>query len=326
MINEFDWWTRALAGDNPEIYADAPQSGFYRMRLEKNGPWQPVMIRLQDGILRCRVGNDSGYDPLRAWTYCANNPVSKAAARHAFDTGQWEGDAPPPIGDNSASLSLVDQLRDYVAGTLAWLKGRKIEDKPSADQAANRRAEILRLKGLVEKEWDAKALPHDQALSDLKKVYDSPVKEAENVNTQLRTLATEFARAEERRQRAEADAKHQAELKAAAAARAAVEEQRAKQKADDPIAFHTTPEPELPPLPAAPAPVKIALGGQAGKVAGLKSYWEAEITDHKAALAHYANHPDVVALIQKLAKADSKTSKGTAAIPGVRCYEDRRVA
>lgn len=230
------------------------------------------------------------------------------------------------IGDNSRELSLVEQLSEYVQQTADWLKGRKIADKTTADQAANRRAEVLRLKGLVEKEWDAAALPHDKALSELKSLYDAPVKTAEAVNKALRDAATAFAKAEEDRLKAEQAAKYEAERRAVEAARKAAEAERAKIIRDDPIAALTSPEPELPMAPPPPEPVKLSLGGQAGKSAGLRSYWEAEITDHAAALAHYANHPDVIALIQKLAKADVKASKGTAKIPGVRGYEDRRVA
>lgn len=322
---EFDWWSQALTGQKVEINADAPQSGFYRLRRSKDGPWLPVMIRMHEGELRCRVGEDSAVNPHDIWTYCAGNPMSRERVAYAFKHGQWEGDD-PTIGDNSKSLSLVEQLNEYVSTSLAWLKGRRIEDKKTADQAANRRAEVLRLKGLVEKEWDAKALPHDTVLKTLKQSYSEPVKQADLANAELRKAATEFAKAEEKRLQDEANAKHEAERKAAAAAAKAVLEQRAKQVADDPVAALTSPEPELPMAPPPPAPVKVALGGQVGKVSGLRSYWEAEITDQTAALAHYANHPDVIALILKLAKADSKASKGTANIPGVRCFEDRRVA
>jgi uncharacterized protein YeeX (DUF496 family) len=325
MMQEFDWWSLALTGEKVEINADAPQSGFYKMRRVKDGPWLPVMIRMQDGVLRCRVGSNSDEDPHEVWTHCAKNPVTKAAVAYAFKHGNWEGDD-PTIGDNSKEVSLLEQLNEYVSASLAWLKGRKIEDKKTADQAANRRAEVLRLKGLVEKEWDAKALPHDTVLKALKQDYSEPVKQADLVNAELRKAATEFAKAEEKRLQDEANAKHEAERKAAAADAKAVLEQRAKQVADDPVAALTSPEPELPMAPPPPAPVKVALGGQVGKVSGLRSYWEAEVTDQTAALTHYANHPDVVALILKLAKADSKASKGTANIPGVRCFEDRRVA
>lgn len=323
--DEWDFWKQALAGEKPPVHADVVQSGFYKIRDGKNGPWLPVMIRMQDGNLRCRVGDNSDADPYKIWTYCAGNPITKDDAKHAFDKGVFPGDA-PTIGDNSGDRSLVEQLRDYVSGTLEWLKGRMIADKKTADQAANRRAEVLRLKGLVEKEWNAKALPHDTALSQLKVAYDAPVKDAEAVNKALREAATAFAKAEEKRLQDEQNAKYEAERRATEAARKAIEDQRAKELRDDPIAAMTSPEPELPMPPPPPAPVKVAMGGQVGRVSGLRSYWEAEITDHKAALAHYANHPDVVALILKLAKADVKASKGSATIPGVRGYEDKRVA
>lgn len=324
-MQEYDWWSLALTGEKVEIDADSPQSGFYKMRRFKDGPWLPVMIRMHDGVLRCRVADKSDEDPLAVWTYCAGNPVTKDAAAYAFKHGKWETDA-PTIGDNSRDVSILEQLNEYVSATLAWLKGRKIEDKKTADQAANRRAEVLRLKKLVEKEWETKAAPHDTVIKALKVEYDAPVKQAESANEMLRKAATEFARAEEKRLQDEANAKNEAERKVVAAAAKAIIEQRAKQIVDDPVAAMTSPEPELPMAPPPPAPVKVALGGQVGKVSGLRSYWEAEVTDQTAALAHYANHPDVVALVLKLAKADSKASKGTAKIPGVRCYEDRRVA
>ena len=296
------------------------------MRDGKDGPWLPVMIRFDDaGTLRCRVGDNSDVDPLKVWTYCAGRPISKDDAKYAFEKGEFPGDA-PTIGDNSGDRSLVEQLRDYVSSTLEWLKGRTISDKKTADQVANRRAEVLRLRKLVEKEWDGKAAPHDAALKALKIEYDAPIKEADAANVALRNAATAYATAEEKRLRDEQNAKHEAERKAAAEAARAIVIEREKQLRDDPISAMTSPEPELPMAPPPPAPVKVALGGQVGKVTGLRSYWEAEIEDHNAALAHYANHPDVVALILKLAKADVKASKGSAKIPGVRGYEDRRVA
>ena len=325
----WQWWRDALAGKNPPINPNAPQCGFYKKRAAKGGKWLPVMIRYDaDGVtLRCRVGDDSSRDPFEEWSWVAGNPVSKEDAKVAFETGSFPGEVEAAtIGDNSGNLSLVEQLREYVAGTLAWLKGRTIADKVTADQAANRRAEVLRLKALVEKEWDERALPHTTVIKSLKEEYEAPVKDAETANKALREAATAFARAEEKRLQDEQRAKYEAERRASEEARKVIEEQRAKQLRDDPIAALTSPEPELPMAPPPPAPVKVALGGQAGRVSGLRSYWEAEIIDHKAALAHYAEHPDVVALIAKLAKADVKASKGSAKIPGVRGYEDRRVA
>ena len=144
----------------------------------------------------------------------------------------------------------------------------------------------------------------------------------------LRDAATVFARAEEKRLEAERQAKWKEEQERVRKEREAAEAERAKKLAEDPIAALTEPEPEpeLPVEPPPPEPVKMQLGGQRGRVGGLKSYWEAEITDYPAALQHYANHPDVKALVQKLAKADVKNAKGVITIPGVRPYEDRRIA
>lgn len=329
--NIWKHWQDALAGREVAISPNEPQCGFYKMRKGRNGPWVPVMIRYDEsGILRCRVGNDSSADPHDVWTWCADRPISKHDAKTAFETGRFPGDG-PTIGDNSKAdtRSLVEQLRDYVHATLDWLKGRKIETKVEADQVANRRAEILRITKLCEAERDAKAAPHRKALDELKAEYKPALDEAEEANWLLRQAATDFARAEEARLERERREKWEREEAAKAKARAALEEQRRQKLESDPIAALTDPAPSMEGLEAADPPndpVKVSLGGQVGRVSGLRSYWEAEIVDYEKALAHYAQHPDVRALVVKLAKAEIKASKGTAVIPGVRGYQDRRVA
>lgn len=330
MNDAWQYWREALDALTcgkplPPIDEGNPQFGLYKMRDGKNGPWLPVMIRADDrGQLRCRVGNSSDADPYAVWTYCAGRPISKEDAKVAFDTGRFPGEV-ATIGDNSGDRSLVEQLAEYVSDSLRWLDGLRVENQNTADQAANRRSEILKMSRAVEKEFDTKAAPHNEVLTALKEEYKPTLKDADEANKALRQAMDAFAKAEQKRLDDEQRAKYEAERRAAEAARAEIEKQRAKQMQDDPIAALTSPEPELPMPPPPPEPVKVRLGGQVGKVSGLRSYWEAEITDHKAALQHYANHPDVVALIQKIAKADVKNAKGAITIPGVRPYEDRRV-
>ena len=59
---------------------------------------------------------------------------------------------------------------------------------------------------------------------------------------------------------------------------------------------------------------------------GLRTYWEAEITDRKAALYHYiARQPDAFeALIQQLADHDARTTR--APVPGVAFQERKKAA
>lgn len=40
-----DWWTRAVAGEEPPRHEGIPEAGWYRMRDTKGGPWVPVEIR-----------------------------------------------------------------------------------------------------------------------------------------------------------------------------------------------------------------------------------------------------------------------------------------
>lgn len=59
---------------------------------------------------------------------------------------------------------------------------------------------------------------------------------------------------------------------------------------------------------------------------GLRTHWEAEITDRKAALLHYlARSPErFEALIQQLADEDARGSRGT--VPGITFHEIKRAA
>ena len=59
---------------------------------------------------------------------------------------------------------------------------------------------------------------------------------------------------------------------------------------------------------------------------GLRTYWEAEITDRKAALLHYiARAPErFTALIQQMADEDARGVR--APVPGVVFHERKRAA
>lgn len=312
-MSEFDWWSLALTGEKMEINADAPKSGFYRMRREKDGPWLPVMIRMHKGELRCRVADNSLVNALDVWTYCASNPVSKDAAAFAFKHGRWETDA-PTIGDNSGDVSLAEQIKDYAAQALAWFKKNGIKDDKSKDMAANYRAELLKLSKEADAQRTAEKKPHDDAAKAVQAKWKPLIDTADSAAEELRNGLTAFMTAEKRRLEAEQRAKWEAEQKAIAAARAEAEAQRAKQMEDDPIAALTTPEPELPMAPPPPEPVKVQAGGQRGRKTGLREVTRYVVEDHAKALAFFANSEDVKDLIAKLAE---RACKAGVDVPGV---------
>lgn len=323
-VNEYDWWSLALTGQKIEVNADAPQSGFYKMKRHKDGDWLPVMIRQHDGELRCRVGNDSNVNPLDVWTHCAKYPVTKDAAAYAFKHGKWETDAPAAIGNNSGDLSLADQITEYAAQALNWLsKIGGIKDKKQSDMAANYRAELIRLSKEADAAREAEKRPHDEAAKAVQAKWKPHIDTAKSAADEIRDELTKWMRAEEARLEAERRAKWEAEQKAAAEARKAIEEQRAKQLADDPIAALTSPEPELPMPPAAPEPVKVQAGGQRGRKTGLREVTVYTVTDHTACLAFFAEHEEVRATVQKLAERVAKTG---VAVPGLKITKDKVAA
>jgi hypothetical protein len=311
MMDEFQFWRDAVAGKPVVINEGAPQSGYYKTRTRKDGPWAPVAIWTVNGKQVCRVGNEQR-DPASVWVFCAGHPVSKDAAKHAFETGTWPGDA-PEIGHNSGDLSLAEQITEYASMALAWLKKTGIKDKVTADTAANYRAKLNELKKEADNARTTEKAPHMAAAKAVDDKWRVPIAEATAAAEDIRAALTQFMVAEEKRLRAEQDAQRKAEEERIA-------RERAEKMASDPIAAMTDPEPEL---PVAPEPVKVQAGGQRGRRTGLKTVTVYEITDYEAALSHVKNHPDVVAAVEKVAKAQAKTG---AVVPGVAAKQEKVAA
>jgi len=323
MSDIWQFWRAALAGGNPEINANEPQCGFYKKRDGKGGKWLPVMIRFDnEGILRCRVGDDSAVDPHEVWTWVAGNPVSKEDAKHAFETGSFPGEV-ATIGDNSGGLSLAEQIKDYAQQALTWFRKNGIKDKTASDLAANYRAELLRLAKTADGERETEKRPHLEASRAVDAKFKPLIDEANAAANELRDGLTKWMREEEARLEAERRAKWEAEKAAAEKARQEVEAQRAKQMRDDPIAALTSPEPELPDIPPPPEPVKVQAGGQRGRKTGFREVTKYVVTDYAAALAHVKDHPDVRASVEKVCAAQAKAG---ASVPGVTAQTEKVAA
>jgi hypothetical protein len=320
QIDEFQFWRDAVAGKAVTITADHPQPGYYKMRDGRGGKFLPVAIWRHNGELVCRVAGERR-DPLAVWTYCAGNPVKKDDAKHAFDTGTWPGDV-PEIGHNSGDLSLAEQITEYASMALAWLKKTGIKDKVTADTAANYRAKLNELKKEADNARTTEKAPHMAAAKAVDDKWRVPIAEATAAAEDIRAALTQFMVAEEKRLKEEQEKARKAEEERIATERARIEAERAEKMRVDPVAAMTDPEPELP-MPTAVEPVKVQAGGQRGRKTGLKTVTVYEVTDYEAALAHVKNHPDVVAAVEKVAKAQAKTG---ASVPGVEAKQEKVAA
>lgn len=327
MMDQWQWWRDALAGKPAPIVESEPRPGYYKMRDGKSGPWLPVAIWEKDGALVCRVA-DKVRDAHDVWTWCAGNPVAKDAAKQAFDTGSWPGDV-PQIGDNSGTLSLIEEIDDAAAQALSWLTTAGVTDKVTADMAANYRARMLDLSKRADKQRETERRPHDDAAKAVQAKWKPYVDKAADAAVRLRDALSKFLAAEEAKARkaAEEAARIENEKRMAEYKRQQEEQRKAHEAALKAAAEARTNEPPPPPPPepelpgfVAPEPVKLQAGGQRGKKASLRTITRYELADFEAALAHVKNSPDVRAAVEKVAFAQARAG---ATVPGVSSYEEK---
>jgi hypothetical protein len=301
MTDQFQWWRDALAGNVGSIEEPNPRSGYFKLR-DKSGAWQPVAIWEKDGALVCRVA-DEHRDPHEVWTWCAKNPVTKDAAKHAFEHGTWPGDV-PGIGHNVGELSLTEEIEDAATHALAWLTKTGITDKTGADTAANWRARLLELGKAADKQRETEKRPHDEAAKAVQAKWKPCIDTATDAANRIRDALTAWMRAEDARIRAEQEAKRRE-------AEEAARKQREAAEAAVPLPF------------VAPEPVRVQAGGQRGRKAGLRTVTKYVVTDYAAALAHVKDHPDVRAAVEKVAAVQAKAG---ANVPGVETQTEQVAA
>jgi hypothetical protein len=309
-----------LAGKSVPIHESEPRVGFYKRRAA-NGTWEPVAIWEKDGKLVCRVGGAMA-DPHEVWTWCADHPVSSADAKHAFKTGTWPGDAPPPIGHNEAPSddpfeALTRELEAEQVRVALWIK-EPHEGKTAADKAANWLVSLRKLEVKTISAFDAEKLP---ALEEARRI-DGKWRGLKALAAKIKNAMADHYDAIARKERARLQAIADAEAKKAAdEARAKWEADQAQQKRlASEHNIHIAPE-EPPALPEPVAePVKVAFGGATGsRIAPRSKPATASVSDWAKAAAHYSGSPKLREIIQRLANADAKNgvvTPGVTIIPG----------
>lgn len=324
MSDEFQYWREALAGNKMAISADHPQSGYYRKRASKDGPWLPVAIWTREGQQVARIAGEM-VDPMSLWTWVADKPVEKAAALQAFKDGTWPGDAAPvAMGDNSPPTEPVELIPLEIEAATEWLgKVKTITNQTDADIAGNRVANLRDLKKKAEAQHKSEKEPHLAAGRAVDAKYKPKIDNADTAVKKLLAAITVYQNAEAEKQRkiaAEKAAKERAEWERQQA------ELRAKAEAE--AAASKTPIEEileaqpLPPPPKPPEPVKVKSGGAIGKAVSLRTVKIATITDYDKALVALKDHPELRELVQKLA---DRACKAGVPLAGVE-YSTQQVA
>jgi hypothetical protein len=323
MTDVYAPYRAMLAGKEVPIFEDQPYPGRYKMK--RGDAWLPVAIGYDEFENLTALVDGGRVNPLDIWTWCAKHPVSQDAYKFRKANGHWPDEPKSVVLSNMPSNpydALMVEIEDKWAQAEELLKTDVISQQ-GCDLARNMQAQLLALNKRADAMHKAEKMPlleQTRAVDERFRFRDKVT----DIASRLRFKFEAFMKAEERRQREEADRKHREEMARVEAERKRIEAERAKLKEDEPIAFHTSPEPELPEMPTAPEPVKVSAGGGFGRKAGLKSVWVASLSDLDAAIAHYKDNAKVRELIQKLADTDVRAGKRN--VPGFAISEERRAA
>lgn len=274
---------------------------------------------------------------LKLWGYFAQNVITKERYTQAVETGQWwDGLKTEPTvqtGDNKSTdpfQRLKEELDDKLASTESWLAAHgKCKDQAEADYAANLNRELLAYRKQADALFEAEKAPVLQQAREIDAKYAFR-KTVTQFADRLKELFGAYAIAEKRR----LDAEREKAIREENAKRIAREEMQRRALENAPL-NEMPPALDLPEPTPPPPPVKVQVGGGVGSARGIKSVWrwrwiganaEAEMASRNALLLHYADHPDVTAVIEKIVNAQVRLNKGSTKLPGVEVYEDLAVA
>lgn len=223
-----------------------------------------------------------------------------------------------PPKDASYYLSELSQFKNAVAD---WSQGVVTDAN-----AGPLRDLIGKIKGLAkDAEKDRKKLkePHLEAGKKVDRDFKPVATTADSLTAPLNKMLTEYLRAEDERKRKEAE---EARRKAEAEAKAAQ-----ALKDDEFVGAEMAERAEQSELEAKRAAKEAETvnvqGNDSSRALGLRTYRSANITNPSMLVGHYASHPDVLEVCEKLANAEIRAAKGgVVSIPGVEIIEEKRVA
>lgn len=219
------------------------------------------------------------------------------------------GNNPPPAEQHALK---ADELLSLVSDTTAGAEVTTDEQEAALD-------DILKEVRAARKEADndrvAEKKPHDDAAKAVQEAYKPTLAKFDAVMDEIKAKLTPYRAA---KQKAKEEAARKAREEAEAKERAA---QEALKKSDD-LAERYEAESQL-----EQAKKLTAVANKIDRSAtGLRTYWEAEVTDRRAALLHFIKlQPErFAALVQQMADEQARGSRG--AVPGVRYHERKRAA
>lgn len=219
------------------------------------------------------------------------------------------GNNPPPF----EAISI--HIEDLFALVSDSLTGGEVVNDDQESALDGLLDDLRKAKKNADTERAAEKKPHDDAAKAVQAKWKPLLDRCDMAANEIKRLLTPYRTA---KQAAKDEAARKAREEAEARQKAA---QEALRQSDD-LQSRYDAEIEL----KAASKLTAAANRIDREATGLRTYWEAEITDRKAALLHYiAQQPEEFeALIQKLADQDARGTR--APVPGIIFHERKKAA
>lgn len=297
---EWDWWQNALKGVFGEISADEPKTGFYRgKRTDKQTgavTFSCVAYWYRpDGTLRCQIdGRD--IEDMRAretWTYVNRRPITHELFEAVRNGEPWPDVNEVVAGHNAAPRddsieAIKERIEDLAREAERLMKEGGAGDQATADQASDVANTLGELQNKAIALHKAEKQPHLDAGRAVDTKWFSLRDRADDIKKRLKAIVVTPWLTKKAK---EAEAAKVAAIQTGAPLETVAEVR--------------------------------ATAGSSKRSTGLRTYYRAEIVDKAALLESLKDHPEINALLQKI--ADGAASKKVA-LPGCRVIEEKRAA
>lgn len=294
------WWQNALKGVFGEVSADEPMTGFYRGKRTDKQTGAVTFYCIAywyraDGTLRCQIdGRD--VEDMRAremWTYVCRRPISHELFEAVRNGEPWPDVNDVVAGHNAAppddSIEAIkERIEDLAREAERLMAAGGAGDQATADQASDVANTLGELQNKAIALHKAEKQPHLDAGRAVDTKWFSLRDRADEIKKRLKAIVvmpwlTKKAK--------EAEAAKVAAIQTGAPLETVAEVR--------------------------------ATAGSSKRSTGLRTYYFAEITDRAALFESLRDHPDVVAVIEKIANAAASKQ---VALPGCVVKSEKRAA
>jgi hypothetical protein len=288
-MDPYAFWRAGRDGHPAPAHEGDPQPGFYRRRA-RSGPDDAIAYWREAGEMRCLLNRNPVGDEmaLSLWTYVCNRPVNHQDYLHRLEHGHWPNENIAVLGHNRPPDDQTIEALTSVLDALKSEAGRILDAGPcksqdEADQASDIANELMGVeKRAVELHRMAKA-PLIAEGKGVDKIWFPLRDAAAALKERIRLRCITPYLSLKRRQAEEA-------------ARMAAEA-------------------------GEPAPEARVAAGSLRRTTALRMIVSAKVDDYPAALAHFANHPEVRELVQRIA---DRAVRAGVSVPGCARIESER--